>query len=131
MDITVMARLIPSWLLVAGVLAAPGGMAQSLADPTRPPDAPLAGPDGAASAANTASAAPQLQSVLVSSSGRRVAVINGQTVRVGDKVGNASVAGIDGNSVLLRRGKALETLRLYPKAAGQGNAEKKQVYATQ
>lgn len=127
MDIAVMPRLTPLWLL-AGVLLAPGGMAQSMVDPTRPADAPLAGLDSPASAVRTA---PQLQSVLVASSGRRVAVINGQTVRVGDKVGDASVTGIADNSVQLRRGKALETLRLYPKAGGPGNAEKKQDYATQ
>ena len=123
MDFTMKARM-PAAL--AAMLLSAAATAQNLPDPTRPPDAPLAGSDSGASSTR---AAPQLQSVLVASSGRRVAVINGRTVRVGDKVGEASVAGIADTSVTLRRGKNIETITLYPKAAEQDNAGKKQVYA--
>lgn len=105
--------------VLAGILA-PAAMAQGLVDPTRPPDAPLIGEAGPAGVRQ----APQLQSVLVSSNGRRVAVIDGRTVRVGDRVGNASVASIAGTSVVLRRGKASETLRLYPKPDAADKADK-------
>jgi len=108
------------WPMVAG--------AQALVDPTRPPDAPLSA--DSAGAAGTRQG-PRLQSVLVSDNGRRVAVIDGQTVRVGDRVGGASVASIAGTSVVLRRGKTIETLRLYPKAQGQGKAAIKRDYADQ
>lgn len=107
-------------------LLLPQAQAQVLVDPTRPPDAPLPGNDAGLIAIR---AVPQLQSVLVASSGRRVAVIDGRTVRVGDKVGEASVDGIGETTVTLRRGKTLETIRLYPKAAERNNAGKKQAYA--
>lgn len=110
-------------LLLALLL--PPAHAQGLVDPTRPPDAPSAGSEPGAIAAR---AVPQLQSVLVASSGRRVAVIDGRTVRVGDRVGEASVESIGGTIVTLRRGKTLETIRLYPQAVEQNNAGKKQAY---
>ena len=111
--------------LLSAVLLTPA-QAQGLVDPTRPPDAPLPGNDAGLIATR---AVPQLQSVLVASSGRRVAVIDGRTVRVGDRVGEASVDGIGETTVTLRRGKTLETIRLYPKAAERNNAGKKQAYA--
>jgi len=120
------ARTLGALALLAAVLLPAAATAQDLRDPTRPPDAPLAGSDSGAIATR---AAPRLQSVLVSSNGRRVAVIDGRTVRVGDRVGEASVTGIGETSVALRRGKTIETIRLYPKTAEQDHAGKKQVYA--
>ncbi|CDG82758.1 putative uncharacterized domain protein [Janthinobacterium agaricidamnosum NBRC 102515 = DSM 9628] len=102
--------------------------AQSLVDPTRPADAPPAGAAAAAAAAGPV--LPQIQSLLVSDQ-RRVAVIDGQTVRIGDKVGAATVVNIGETTLVLRRGKKLETLRLYPKAAEAGDVGKKQTHATQ
>jgi MSHA biogenesis protein MshK len=120
-------------VILAGALLAlaPGAFAQ-LSDPTRPPDAaPVQG-----SAASAGAARPQLQSVLISnqSGGRRLAVIDGRSVRAGDKVGGAVVVGIGEASVTLRRGKTLETLRLYPKAVDANDAmhvRRKQVHVTQ
>ena len=121
MDFTLKAQMLARLALLAAVLLPPAAGAQALVDPTRPPDAPLA---GSGSGAIAARAAPRLQSVLVASSGRRVAVIDGRTVRVGDRVGEASVAEIADTSVTLRRGKTIETIRLYPKAAEQNHAGK-------
>jgi MSHA biogenesis protein MshK len=118
-------------VVLAGALLAlaPGAFAQ-LSDPTRPPDAaPVQG-----SAASAGAARPQLQSVLISNRGRRLAVIDGRSVRAGDKVGGAVVVGIGEASVTLRRGKTLETLRLYPKAVDANDAmhvRRKQVHVTQ
>lgn len=84
------------WLLpvVALVLAALPGAAE-LVDPTRPPDRV---PDAAAPAPEAASE--RLQSILVSES-RRLAVIDGTRVGVGDRIGAARVLRIDRDSVLL------------------------------
>lgn len=123
MDFTLKAQMLARLALLAAVLLPPAAGAQALVDPTRPPDAPLAG-NGSGSGAIAARATPRLQSVLVASSGRRVAVIDGRTVRVGDRVGEASVAEIADTSVTLRRGKTIETIRLYPKAAEQNHAGK-------
>ena len=121
-------------VFLAGALLAlaPGVFAQALVDPTRPPDAaPVP-----ASAASAGAARPQLQSVLISNrpGGRRLAVIDGRSVRAGDKVGGAVVVSIGEASVVLRRGKTLETLRLYPQAVDANDAmhvRRKQVHVTQ
>ena len=88
--------------------------AQAIDDPTRPPAALWA--PAASEAAPPKPARPQLQSVLISDKpgGRRVAVIDGQIVRQGTKVGDAVVVEIQDTAVVLRRGKTLETFKLYP-----------------
>ena len=106
--------------LLGLTLAAAGCAAQSLSDPTRPP-AVL----GMAGEAQTATpGAPQLQSILISRNpgGRRVAVISGQTVRLGGRIGNAVLFQISQNEVVLKRGRTLETLQLSPRNAGDGGA---------
>ncbi|CAN7383658.1 MSHA biogenesis protein MshK [Pseudoduganella sp. LjRoot289] len=101
----------------------PPNEAGGLGDPTRPPAA-LAAPGGAVAAgatgedgAQSEAAAPRLQSILVSREpgGRRVAVINGEMVRQGMKIGGATVVRVGETEVVLRRGKSLETLKLFPK----------------
>lgn len=98
--------------LALALLAAPLG-AQTLSDPTQPPAA-LLSPARAGDA--PAPVAAGLQSVLISrnAGGRKVAVINGQVVRVGERLGDAKVIGIGPDSVTLRRGKAVETMKLFP-----------------
>lgn len=120
-------------VLASALLAlATGVFAQALADPTRPPDAaPVLG-----SAASGGAARPQLQSVLISNQpgGRRLAVIDGRSVRAGDKVGGAVVVSIGEASVVLRRGKTLETLRLTSQTVDANDAmhvRRKQVHVTQ
>ena len=94
---------------LAALLAGPAG-AQALQDPTRPPAASLAGTPAAPPAA-----IPQLQSVLVgrAAGGRRVAVIDGETVRLGDTFHGARVARVGETEVELVRGRERQVLRLY------------------
>lgn len=92
------------------LLAAGSAAAQSLADPTRPP-ASLARASGEPAAV---SSAPQLQSVLISREpgGRHVAVIDGDTVRLGQTWHGAVVARITESEVELVRGRERQTLKL-------------------
>ncbi len=105
-----------SWLLPL-LLALPA-LAQKLADPTRPP-AVMAAAESEAAADGAVAAGPRLQSILIGRApgGRRLAVIDGATVRTGAKVGDAVLERINDNTVVLRRGKHLETLTLFPKPA--------------
>ena len=82
--------------------------AQSLQDPTRPPSMPTG------SAVGAAVAGPQLQSVLISRQpgGRHVAVIDGDTVRLGEEYKGAREARITQDAVELVRGKERQVLRL-------------------
>jgi len=97
------------WCLGAPALAA----AQVAGDPTLPPASLLA--PGAGTPAPSASAQPELQSILVSreAGGRRVAVISGEMVRQGSRYHGAVVESVGETAVVLRRGKARETLRLF------------------
>ena len=101
-------------IALIGALLAGGASAQAVQDPTRPPTQMLR---PAANAAATD--APQLQSILVgrAAGGRRLAVIDGKTVRVGDQVGNARVLGISQAQVVLQRGTRREVLTLQGAAA--------------
>jgi MSHA biogenesis protein MshK len=87
--------------LAATALAAP------FADPTRPPGTS----DVPASAAPAA--APRLQSVLIAPD-RRIAVINGESYRLGDRFGDGRVAKISETEVVIRQGSRNEVLKLYP-----------------
>lgn len=93
------------------LLAAGAAAAQSLPDPTRPPGSLATAPD--AEAVDGVSSAPLLQSVIISP-GRRVAIIAGQTVKQGDKFGDAKVVRITENEVVLRNGDNVQTLKLFP-----------------
>ena len=82
--------------------------AQVLIDPTRPPMA-IAKPG----AVDEAPPATQLQSILISSR-RRVAVINGNTVALGEMIGEARVVKITETEVVLKTGEETEVLKMYP-----------------
>lgn len=94
-------------LLLAGLWGAGASRADALPDPTRPPALLLAPAQGAAPAG------PVLQSVIISGRDRR-ALINGRMVRPGDKVGDAVVVRIREGAVVLRSGRALQTVKLFP-----------------
>jgi MSHA biogenesis protein MshK len=116
MDETVK-RLCLCLLLSASTLA----RAQALQDPTRPPAAFMAGQG----AAGQPAAAPvdrqphmQLQSVLIARQpgGRHLAVIDGETLRLGDTYRGARVARIEQDEVELVRGRTRQVLKLNPAA---------------
>lgn len=88
--------------------------AQALRDPTRPPASMMSG-----SAAAPAAAGPQLQSILIAREpgGRHVAVIDGDTVRLGELYKGARVTRMSANEVELVRGRERRVLKLNPNAA--------------
>ena len=105
-------RVAPLLLMLACVPV----LAQPLQDPTRPPaslQAPGAGGAGAAGAA-AGKRAPQLQSVLIGRQpgGRHIAVIDGETLRLGDLYQGARVTRIEQHAVELRRGNVRQVLRM-------------------
>ena len=95
----------------------------ALSDPTRPPEGSLA----ATPAGSAVPAGPRLQSVLLSPD-RKLAIIDGQTVPRGGRVGDATLVQITETRVTLRRGAQLSTLELYPgvvRSAASSNREDK------
>ena len=104
-----MKMTIQGGFLLLMLAAASAGFAESLSDPTRPPASLGLVQDGV----SAASSGPILQSVLISP-GRRVAIISGQTVRLGEKFGEARVVRITESEVLLRSGTGVQTLKLFP-----------------
>lgn len=90
---------------------------EGLPDPTRPPAA-FHAPQGADGGA-ALSSEPQVQSILVSLSpgGRRIAVIDGKTLREGARLGDAVVVAIEPTQVILRRDGQRQVLKLYRPAA--------------
>jgi MSHA biogenesis protein MshK len=93
-------------MIALGLAAASSAFAQGLSDPTRPPS-------DSASVQNPPDQASRLQSVLISP-GRKLAVIDGLTVTVGERVGDARVVAISPAQVVLQRGGAYQTLKLHP-----------------
>lgn len=93
-------------LVAAGKFAC----AQTLVDPTQPPAS--LGTRAEPNASSTA-AGPELQSVLISPS-RRVAIINGQSVKLGEKFGEFKVVKIGETEVVLRNGQDVQVLKLFP-----------------
>lgn len=110
-----MARTMRALALALWTLA--GTAYAQLSDPTRPPpevSAPAANASGGSAPAVTPGQM-RVQSILVSlrPGGRRIAVIDGKTVRPGDRVGGALVAIINSTEVILKRGSRTETLKLF------------------
>jgi MSHA biogenesis protein MshK len=102
--------------------------AEVLVDPTRPP----AALNPALANVSAENAGPVLQSVLISR-GRKVAIISGKEVRVNEKFGDARVVKITETEVVLRNGKEMQTLKLFPEMnkrtaqrASKKNVDKRQ-----
>jgi MSHA biogenesis protein MshK len=98
--------------------------AQVLVDPTRPPMS-------VGRPSEEAPPATQLQSILISGR-RRVAVINGNTVALGEMIGEARVVKITETEVVLKTGEETEVLKMYPgiekqavksRSAGRGGSK--------
>lgn len=108
-----------------GMVAVSSGHAETLQDPTRPASAAFDAASAGTAAGSGVPAVPvyQLQSVLIGrgAGGRRVAVINGQILRVGEHVqgqpgsapGAALLMKISDGEVVLRSGARLQTLKLF------------------
>lgn len=90
----------------AGIIAMMPAFAQQLQDPTRPPV--IMGQDAEAVAQG-----PVLQSVLIAPD-RRMAIISGQTVKLGDRFNGATLISVSETQVVLRNGHELQTLKLFP-----------------
>lgn len=99
-------------MLCAGLLLSAAAGAQTLADPTQPPPESRLSPAGADMAPVVSG--PQLQSVLIGSHGRQVAVIDGQTIRKGEKFNGATLVQVNKNSVVLQSGRHKQVLTLFP-----------------
>lgn len=99
-------------LLCAAMLLAGAAQAQTLADPTQPPPESRLLP--AAEMEAVVPKGPQLQSVLIGTGGRQVAVIDGQTVRKGEKFNGAVLVEVRKNQVVLQNGRSKQVLTLFP-----------------
>lgn len=101
----------PAAHILAGFIGALwfASAAADMTDPTRPGGAPVA-----------SAPARGLQSTIVSAE-RKLAVIDGKRVGIGDKIGNASVVEIGPYHVVLKRGMERSTLRLQPYTIKQNN----------
>ncbi len=95
------------WGLLLGVLPAVV-LAEVLPDPTRMPAEVSAPAAGEAATPNSG-----LQSVLIAP-GRRVAIINGQTVVQGGKYGDSRLIRVNESSVVLRGPQGKQVLSLFP-----------------
>ncbi len=100
-------------LLLAIFSAAPAGAQSSevLPDPTRPPESLIAAT--ASGGEGVVVSGPVLQSVVLRR-GASVAVISGQTVPLGGKVGESVLVKIAENEVVLRGSLGTEVLRMTP-----------------
>lgn len=87
--------------------------ADSLRDPTRPPASFDSRADRGNINRDSSNSGPVLQSVLISPN-RKVAIINGETVALGQKFEEAVVVKITESEVVLRNGSNLQTLKLFP-----------------
>jgi len=90
-------------------LGAPHSLAQGLSDPTRPPPEILGGRAVAPEPAASSSPA----QVVIISKDRRQVTINGRTVGLGERYGNATVVRITDEEIVLQRPEATETIKLY------------------
>ena len=101
------------WLLLAVTAWLPA-RAQELPDPTRPPLEARQPQAGEVVEQPKSPLLPQLQSVLIGSHGREVAVIDGQTVRKGEKLNGAVLVKVGKDKVVLRKGGKDQVLTLFP-----------------
>lgn len=102
-----------------GSAAAFAHAGETLPDPTRPPAALLL--QSGAAELSAEPPGPRVQSILIARrpSGRHVALIDGDTVRLGENYKGAVVARMTETEVVLVRGKQRQVLTLFPLTAKQ------------
>ncbi|HEY6241860.1 MAG TPA: hypothetical protein VIW78_13620 [Burkholderiales bacterium] len=103
-----MAAYLTLSVALAVMLGTPPAFAQGLSDPTRPPREILG---GGADAFEPAPSSPA--QVVIVSKDRRQATINGQTVNLGGRYGNATLVGISDEEIVLQRPDSTQVIRLY------------------
>lgn len=109
------------WLIQVGSVSRAGDLFSSLPDPTRV-DLPMK-----SKISNNNNHKPLvLQSTLISGK-RRLAIINGRTVGVGDRVKHMTVVDILANEVVLRRGHRILRLALLTGDGIKAHAEPKEL----
>ena len=94
-----------------GMLLAWTAQCAPFADPTRPP---LAAEQSTLSSGSPGG--PRLESILIAPD-RRIAVINGQPVTLGARIGAGEVVRITESEVVIRGAERVETLKLFPEFA--------------
>ena len=94
-------------LALVVALGAPRSLAQGLNDPTRPP----LGIPGASAFDPALSSSPA--QVVIVSKDRSQATINGRTVSLGGRYGDATLVRISDEEIVLQRPEATETIKLY------------------
>jgi len=102
-------------LALAAMLFACLAHAAPFADPTQPPAARDAG--------EGLTPGPRIESILIAPD-RRLAVINGQQVTVGSRVGTAAVLRITETEVVLRSAEGEQKLKLFPELARDAAGKK-------
>ncbi len=107
-----MAGAVKNWASLALCLAAGTAWAQT-ADPTRPP-AGWGSTGESGSAALSAEPELRLQSVMLPQHGKPVALIGGQTVALGGKVGDATLIRLTEKEAVLQGADGLTRLYLTP-----------------
>ena len=98
-----------AWVALAIVAAAAPASGQVLGDPTRPPN--LSGLSFGAAA--TTPSGPILQSIVLSPK-RRLALIDGKLLGIGNRVGGATLVAIEIDSVRLQEGRGTKVVKLLP-----------------
>ncbi|WP_425934577.1 SctD/MshK family protein [Aeromonas rivipollensis] len=95
------------WLTLLCCLLGPLAQAEVLQDPT----APLAG-SGATASPSKGAGLPRLQSVILGN-GPALAVLNGQSYRVGQRIDGFLLVGISADAVVLEKAGKRQTLTLF------------------
>ena len=93
-------------LLALAALLVPPAAADFLPDPTTPPAAPAAAAGGGSPGVSL--------TAIKRRGGHRFAIIGGQEIAVGGRYQDARVMRISESEVVLRRGREITVLRLYP-----------------
>ncbi len=96
-------------------------MAESLPDPTRPSiDLNSSGAGVAGEALPVETVPHGLQSIIISPQ-YRAAIINGETVKLGDKSGDSTLVEVRESSVVLQNAHGRRVLELFPKVSIKQN----------